>query len=137
MSLSLPLRMVLGLVAVITAVGGLSACGATAPADAPGAEPDHWVVVTFGGTEGQFDLDTMGSMLETEVAADEALQAAEAGWIDGNDIGDYQYDLYFVGHDREEMWSLLKPIFASAPIEWSRVELRDGLNDPSAVVLTP
>jgi hypothetical protein len=137
MSLGLPLRVVLGIVAVFTAVVGLSACEATAPVDSASMEPDHWVVVTFGGTEAQFDLDTMGSMLATELAADEALQAAEAGWIDGNDVGDYQYDLYFVGYDREEMWALLEPVFESAPIEWSRVELRDGLSDPSAVVLTP
>jgi len=137
MILGLSGRIVLGLVAILAAVGGLSACGTTAPADSASMEPDHWVVVSFGGTEDQFDLDTMGSMLATELAADEALQAAEAGWIDGNDVGDHQYDLYFVGYDREEMWAVLEPIVASAPIEWSRVELRDGLNDPSAVVFTP
>ena len=130
-------RAVVGSVTVIVAVVGLTACAAPASGDPADAEPDHWVVVTFSDTGDRLDLDTMDSLLETELAADDALQAAEAGWIDGNEIGDKRYDLYFVGHDHDEMWAVLEPIFASAPIEWSRVELRDGLEDPAPVVVSP
>lgn len=122
---------------MIAAVGVLTACAAPVSGAPAGAQPDHWVVVTFGDTEDRFDLDAMDSLLDTELAADEALQAAGAGWIDGNEIGEHQYDLYFAGTDREEMWAVLEPVFAAAPIRWSRVELRDGLDDPAAIVVTP
>ncbi|WP_421742317.1 hypothetical protein [Cellulomonas sp.] len=125
------------MLAVIAAVGGLTACAVPAAGDPSGDEPDNWVVVSFADTAGQFDLDTMDSLLDTELAADEALQAAGAGGIDGNEIGEHQYDIYFVGTDREEMWSVLEPVFAAAPIMWSRVELHDGLDDPATIVVAP
>ncbi len=77
-------------------------------------------MVTFGGTADQFDLEVFDALLGTENAADEALKGAGAGWIDGNQIGDHQYDVYF----------------ANAPADWTRIELRDGLNDVDATVFT-
>lgn len=133
----MPVRGVVGAIAVIAALAGLSACAASASGNQSGAEPDHWVVVTFSDAGDRLDLDAMDSLLETEMDADDALRAAGAGWIDGNEMGEHQYDLYFVGNDRDEMWAVLEPIFASAPIKWSRVELRDGLDDPAAVVVIP
>ena len=133
----MPVRGVVGAVAVIAALAGLTACAASAPDDQSVAEPDHWVVVTFSDAGDPLDLDAMDSLLETEVDADDALRAVGAGWIDGNEMGEHQYDLYFVGNDREEMWAVLEPIFASAPIKWSRVELRDGLEDPAPLVVVP
>ncbi|ROS23057.1 hypothetical protein [Cellulomonas sp. PhB150] len=127
----------IGVVVLVAGLSGLAACAAPASDDAADAEPDNWVVVTFGDTEHEFDTGAMDSLLSTEVRADDALQAAGAGWIDGNEVGDHQYDLYFAGSDREEMWALLEPVFAAAPIRWSRVELRDGLDDPAAIVVTP
>ena len=108
-----------------------------APGDPSDAEPDHWVVVTFSDAGDRLSLDAMDSLLETEVDADDALRAAGAGWIDGNEMGENQYDLYFVGNDRNAMWAVLEPIFASAPIKWSRVELRDGLEDPAPLLVVP
>jgi hypothetical protein len=90
----------------------------------------------FDARGNQFDAELMDLMLETELAADEALAAADAGWIDGNEVGDFGYELYFVGDDAEEMWSALEPVFADAPVPWTRVELRDGLDDPAPGVLT-
>lgn len=130
-------RALVGVIALAVAVGGLAACARAASGGAARGEPDDWVVVTFGDTEHEFDRAAMDSLLSTELAADDALQAADAGWIDGNEVGDHQYELYFAGFDREEMWAVLEPIFASAPVQWSRVELRDGLEDPGATVVTP
>lgn len=65
-----------------------------------------------------------------------SLAEAGAGWIDGNDVGDYSYELYFVGDDATEMWALLGPVFADAPVAWTRVELRETLEDPAPEVLT-
>lgn len=110
---------------------------ASSPTDAVSADPDHWVVVTFEDTADTFDLETMDDLLETELSADEALRSAGIGWIDGNEVGEHQYDLYFVGTDREEMWGILKPIFASAPIPWSRAELRAGSEDGVPIVIQP
>jgi len=71
----------------------------------------------------------MGSLLRTELAADKALRRADLGLIDGNEVGQGEYDLNFVGTDRKEMWRVLEPIFEEAPVEWVRVELRNGIDD--------
>lgn len=98
---------------------------------------EHWVVVTFGGSDEQMPVGWMDQLLPTEMAAIEALESADVGTIDGNEIGDGTYELYFVGDDREEVWEVLAPIFEDAPIPWSRVELRLELEDPDPIVLLP
>ena len=98
-------------------------------------DTDEWVVVIFDGREQEFDLDLMGALLPTELAADQALAEAGIGWIDGNDVGANGYELYFVGSDAAAMWSVLEPVFAAAPVAWNRVELRAGLEDASPQVL--
>ncbi|TXK19090.1 hypothetical protein [Homoserinibacter sp. GY 40078] len=132
-------RWALAALAALTAAI-LAGCATTAPA-APAAQPtdsdgDQWVVVTFGGRDEQFDLALMDSLLETELAADEALTAPGIGGIDGNEVGDGVYDLYFVGDDAGEMWDALEPVFAAAPVPWTTVELRSSLDDPAPRVLT-
>ncbi len=121
-------------IGVLMSLAVLTGCS---PSDLTEAEPEDWVVVSFLDTNERFDSQTMDALLDYEVAADEALRSADAGWIDGNDVGDHQYDLYFNGYDRFEMWDLLKPVFDSAPVSWSRVELRQGLDDENPDVITP
>lgn len=114
-----------------------TACSSDVTADEPTrAEPTDWVIVSFEGTDDEIDLDLFEAMFEFEVAADEALQSAGAGSIDGNEIGNYGYDLYFVGFDAGTMWELIEPVFESAPMAWSRVELREGLDDAAPEVIT-
>lgn len=125
------LRAVWTVLAAVAVVGVVASCAAAPVATDPG----DWVVVTFDGTDQEFDAGVMDALLETEVAADEALQSADAGWIDGNEIGNHQYDIYFAGYDREAMWRVLEPIFEEAPMAWTRVELRAGLEDPAPRVL--
>lgn len=139
----MPLRPVfraLPAAAVLAAVAALAACTPFAQGETLSEEAasggDDWVVVTYEGADGQFPDDLMDQLLETELAADRALAGADAGFIDGNDIGEHSYDLYFVGDDREVMWRTLEPVFADAPVEWSRVELRHGFDDASPQVLT-
>lgn len=94
-----------------------------------------WVVVTFTLKPGSPN-DSMDVLLDTELAADAALQDASAGSIDGNEVGAGEYELYFVGHDRHLMWQVLEPVFAKAPLKWSRVELYQTLaEDPDEVLL--
>lgn len=94
-----------------------------------------WVVVTFTLKPGS-PTDAMDVLLETELAADAALQDASAGSIDGNEVGAGEYQLYFVGPDRHQMWEVLEPVFAKAPLKWSRVELYQTLaEDPDEVIL--
>lgn len=105
------------------------------PSEEPAGDRfQEWVVITFTGTD-EFPADAMDALLATELAADEALSAAGAGMIDGNEIGDGMYQLFFVGVDRHRMWGLLEPVFADAPIPWSRVELFTSLEGESEVVL--
>jgi len=99
-------------------------------------ERDDWVVITYADTQDRFDGNVMDALLDTELAADDALQASGAGFIEGNEIGEHQYDVFFVGSDREAMWRILEPVLATAPIEWTRVELRDGLEGGSPRVIT-
>lgn len=120
----------------------LAGCAASPDADpstpeveAP-QEADAWVVVIFEDRPIEFDGNLMDALLETEMKADEALAEANAGWIDGNDVGAHSYDLYFVGSDVDAMWSALEPVFKEAPVAWTRVELRNGLEDPDPRVIT-
>ncbi|MWC00385.1 hypothetical protein [Agromyces seonyuensis] len=133
------LRLPFAALSLLLSASALAAC-VTSPAAAPEAaaaeEPDGWVVVAFEGTDEEFDLGIMDTLLETELAADEALAAADAGWIDGNDVGEHGYELYFVGQDAAAMWRVLEPVFADAPVPWTRVELRDGLEDENPVMLS-
>lgn len=117
----------------------LAACSGTSASDAKDAVPDAadaWVVVMFEGRDDEFDGNLMDALLDTESAADQALADSNAGWIDGNDVGAHGYELYFVGNDPSEMWRALEPVFATAPVAWTRVELRKSLDDPSPKVLT-
>lgn len=100
------------------------------------ADTNAWVVVSFEDRPEEFDVDLMDALLETELKADEALAEANAGWIDGNDVGANGYELYFVGSDVDSLWSALEPVFAEAPVAWTRVELRNGLEDPAPRIIT-
>ena len=139
------LRLLAAVPVLLAAAGGLSAC---APASAPpGSAPsiaesaevasvggDAWVVVMFEDRPAEFDVGLMDALLETELAADEALGLADAGAIDGNDVGANGYELYFIGDDPRVMWQVLEPVFAAAPVAWTHVELRNGLDDTSPTV---
>lgn len=107
-----------------------------AAASAPVSVEDR-VIVRFEDRPAEFDPSAMDLLLDTELKADDALTAAGAGWIDGNDVGAYEYELYFVGDDADVMWKILEPVFADAPIPWTHVELHHGRDDPSPRVLTP
>lgn len=100
------------------------------------ADGDAWVTVSFEAREDEFDIDLMDALFETELAADEALVDAGVGQIDGNGAGAGGYDVFFVGADADEMWRVLEPVFAEAPVPWTRVELSDGFDDASPEVLT-
>jgi hypothetical protein len=98
-------------------------------------EPDDWVVLRFEAGESASAYEAFESLAATETAGDDALQLLEAGWIDGNEFGEDSYDVYFVGPDRRIMWEVLEPIFAEAPVPWTSVELRRGLEDAAPVVV--
>jgi hypothetical protein len=98
-------------------------------------EPDDWVVLRFAAGPDGSAYDAFESLAATESAGDDALQLLEAGCIDGNEFGDDSYDVYFVGPDRRIMWEVLEPIFAGAPVAWTSVELRRGLEDVAPVVV--
>lgn len=97
-------------------------------------EPNAWVVVSYDAKRSD---PAMVGLLDTELAADRALRKSGAGVIDGNEAGQGVYELYFVGRDGDEMWRILRPVLARAPMPWSRVELRMGLRDRDPEVLSP
>ena len=71
------------------------------------------------------------------MTADAALQAAGVGAIDGNEVGQGVYAMYFFGTDREAMWAIIEPILDDAPAEWTKAELRDGLDDDAPIIVEP
>lgn len=96
---------------------------------------DDWVVVTFPAEAGAGGL-TWVRMMRIELAADRALGDAAAGALDGNEVGQGTYDLYFVGDDAAAMWEVLRPIMDDAPVRWSSARLQDTLDDAAPVVVT-
>jgi starvation-inducible outer membrane lipoprotein len=108
--------------------------------DGPGTSGDDeesdWVVVTYTLKAGA-PTRTMDVLLETEMAADAALQDASAGSIDGNEVGAGEYQLYFVGPDRHRMWQVLERVLAKAPLKWTRVELYQTLGEEPDEVILP
>jgi len=132
---------------VVLGAIGLTACAGDPLAPTTASQPtdsveavmstEHWVVVTFGGQEAWMSGDLLDQLLPTEMAADEALTESGVGYIDGNDIGANEYQLYFVGEDRQELWAVLEPIFAAAPVQWTKVSLMASLDDPDPIILTP
>lgn len=98
----------------------------------PPAGADHWVIVSYDVVE---EDPAMMRLLATELAANAALQAAGAGVLDGNEIGQGTYDMYFLGSDREVMWDILEPILAHAPAAWTKAELRDGFDDDAPITV--
>ncbi|MGQ7310185.1 hypothetical protein ACUOFU_00660 [Microbacterium arabinogalactanolyticum] len=126
-------------VVMLLSTASLAACSSSEPAssEAQVAPPgDDWVVVVFDDTDLEFDLGIMDALLETELAADDALTEAGLGMIDGNEIGDHSYELYFVGGDGEAMWRVLEPVFEDAPVPWTRVAIRSGFEDDAPRVIT-
>lgn len=113
----------------------LAGCGFNAvsvSAGEPGPQPDDWVVITY---DVQDEDPGMLKMLRTEMAADSALQAAGAGYIDGNEVGQGTYEMYFVGKHRIHGGKIVKPILDDAPVAWTKAELLDGLDDESPIVI--
>lgn len=94
-------------------------------------------MVTFGGAHDALPFGWMELLQPTEEAAIEALEESGVGYIDGNEIGDHGYELYFVGDDGHAVWSVLEPVLRDSPVPWTRVELRTGLEDPNPIVVTP
>lgn len=95
------------------------------------------VVVAFGGSDDAMPVGWMDRLLPVEEAAIEALEGSGLGSIDGNEIGDHGYELYFVGNDRHAMWAALESVLRESPVPWTRVELRVDLEDPDPIVLVP
>lgn len=113
---------------LVVADGGIDSYGP------PSAVADHWVIVSYDVVE---DDPAMMQLLDTELTADAALQAAGVGAIDGNEVGQGVYDMYFFGTDREAMWAIIEPILDDAPAEWTKAELRDGLDDDAPIIVEP
>ena len=137
-TLSFWLKAALALVAVVALAGCAVRFGFVVgdpDEDAVSGEGDQWAVVTFRDTGSGVNL--MDALEDTELAADDALAAAGAGVLDGNEVSGDTYELYFVGEDRRAMWQVLEPVFADAPVHRSTVELRDGLDDPNPTVIKP
>jgi hypothetical protein len=57
------------------------------------------------------------------------------GWaIDGNEVGHGAYDMCLFGVDREVMWDVIVPVLDDAPAEWTKAELREGVDDYAPIV---
>jgi len=157
MEIAKPTGRVLGVLVGATLVLGITACSPNPAADIAisnglitqlgklaaddtdtdyYAAADDWVVVHFASNSEYSAGDAFRQLEDTEYAADDALNDDGLGLIDGNEVGGDSYDIYFVGFDRDHMWEALAPVFAAAPLQWTSVELYDGLEDPDPVTFS-
>ena len=85
------------------------------------------------------DMDPVAFMdttLDFELQADAALQAVDLGYLDGNEIGEGQYSLYFYGPDSTSMWEVIQPPSHELPIQPFRAYLSDDpIQEPMLVPL--
>ena len=81
------------------------------------------------------DEDLLDIMWPTEERAIAALEPSGVGSIEGNSIGGSEYELYFYGDDRHEVWRLIEPIMRDAPVPVSRVELATSIDDAAPEVI--
>ena len=91
------------------------------------------VIVRFEGYD-ERELVTARTWFTTvEHNADEALAAAGGGFVDSGDFLNSGTDIYFGGGDSAVIWDVLEPIFDAAPVAWTSVEKRTGVDDESPV----
>lgn len=81
------------------------------------------VLVVFALREEFGPENLLDIMWPLEERAMTAIESAGLGYLDGNEVGDSEYSLYFFGDDREAMWKVLEPIMTTAPYPLARVEL--------------
>ena len=103
------------------------------------AAPDNgvdsqWVVVTYADDE-TMPISIMDALKDTELEASAALDRTGVGFMDGNDIGDGEYQLYFGGQDREAVWRIVQPILDRAPVKWDKATLSTSNDDDDPTVL--
>lgn len=122
-----------GLLLALSGCSGSDVASQPSGSAVPAGPEDQWVVVTYDVVDGD---PSMLQLLPTETRADAALQDAGAGHIDGNEVGQGTYDMFFVGADAERMWQIVEPVLEGAPVAWTRVELRERLDDPDPTVIT-
>jgi hypothetical protein len=119
-------------VAVLLVLGFAAAAAGCAAAwarrSAAPAGGDEWVSVLFRQPDTD-PVDLLDALAGTESAAIAALDATGAGMIDGNEIGQGEYELFFVGPDRHRLWEVLRPVFDGAPVARHSATLRKGLDD--------
>lgn len=137
-------RCVAGAVLLGALISSTTGCAyAAIPAATPAAsaadeylEYTEDLVLAVFALDAEFGSDsTLEAMWAVEDEAMEALEEADAGYIDGNEIGAGEYSLYFYGTNRETMWEVLKPILEEAPIPLSRVELWPPEDDAEPTII--
>jgi hypothetical protein len=78
----------------------------------------------------------MDSTLDFEIAADELLRSSDLGYLDGNEIGQAEYSLYFYGPDSTSMWELIEPLTDEFKVRPTRAYLSDSeVQEPMLVTL--
>ena len=94
---------------------------------------DASVILSFD-LPADVDDATWDAMLDLELVAGDALLAADAGYLDGNGTDGVVYDVFFYGLDHEDMWAILEPVYADAPIAWSTTQLWERWDDAAPAV---
>ena len=94
------------------------------------------VKLDFVIPEGMDPVAFMDTTLDFELAADAALQSNDLGYLDGNEIGQGEYSLYFYGPDSTSMWELIEPLTDQLEVPPTRAYLSDSeVQEPMLVTL--
>ncbi len=69
---------------------------------------DHCVTLRF-----PFDASDLDPVFELEEALSEAIESAEAGELDGNDVGQGECVLYMYGPNADELLRVIQPVLVT------------------------
>jgi hypothetical protein len=112
---------------LLPVVLGLTACGSDGsdakPAAEPPAEESVLVYIPMRVEEGS-DLDEVFALEEALI---EAIDAADAGTFDGNEVGGGEVVLFMYGPDAEVLFAAVEPVLREASLpEGAYVVLSSG-----------
>ena len=84
---------------------------------------DHCVKLVF-----PFSGSSLDPAFELEDALTEAIESANAGEFDGNDVGQGECTLYMYGPDADALFTAIKPVIAAYPemLSGGQAQLRYG-----------
>jgi hypothetical protein len=89
--------------------------------------PAHAVIIHFKLSDNRFGTDPeRQTLFQLETALEDTVTAANAGMVDGNEIGGGKAVIYAYGPDVDGLFAAMRPILQSSTMRPMRAYLRHG-----------